>query len=277
MASGALGIAQRTLGETGTDTGGSASFAHMLGLDDAVERANRLARLMDDDAPLGRALAPNGPLDRLLRPGGVIDQVTTEGGLLDRLTAENGAVSRALAPGGIVDQVTAEGGLLDRMTTDDGALSRVIAPGGLADQLLANDGLIERVLREDGVADKLLAEGGLLDTLTDENGPLLKLADVADTSEPVDAGAGGVGADDRCAARRRHHPEPGGQPAEQHRRPDSVAGPAAEGARPGGDVADGDVAADHRRRRVTSALGFDARDQVGDVVGAGGWPSDCHC
>jgi hypothetical protein len=31
------------------------------------------------------------------------------------------------------------------------------------------------------VADRLLAEGGLLDTLTDENGPLLKLADVADT------------------------------------------------------------------------------------------------
>lgn len=68
MASGALGIAQRTLGETNADAGGSASFAHLLGLDDAVERANRLARLMDDDAPLGRALAPNGPLDRLLRP-----------------------------------------------------------------------------------------------------------------------------------------------------------------------------------------------------------------
>ena len=73
------------------DRNGSASFAHMLGLDDAVERANRLARLMDDDAPLGRALAPNGPIDRLLQPGGVVDQLTAEGGVLDRLTAENGA------------------------------------------------------------------------------------------------------------------------------------------------------------------------------------------
>ena len=48
---------------------GSGSFAHMLGIDDAVERANRLARLMDEDQPLGRALAPDGPIDRLLRPG----------------------------------------------------------------------------------------------------------------------------------------------------------------------------------------------------------------
>ena len=62
MANGALGMAQRTLGEANTAAkSGSGSFAHMLGLDDAVERANRLARLMDDDAPLGRALAPNGP------------------------------------------------------------------------------------------------------------------------------------------------------------------------------------------------------------------------
>ncbi len=54
MANGALGMAQRTLGEANTATrNSSASFAHMLGLDDAVERANRLARLMDDDAPLG--------------------------------------------------------------------------------------------------------------------------------------------------------------------------------------------------------------------------------
>ena len=31
------------------------------------------------------------------------------------------------------------------------------------------------------MADRLLAEGGLVDTLTARNGPLLKLADVADT------------------------------------------------------------------------------------------------
>ena len=31
---------------------------------------------MDEDAPLGRALAPGGPIDRLLRPGGVVDRLT---------------------------------------------------------------------------------------------------------------------------------------------------------------------------------------------------------
>ena len=71
MANGALGMVQRTLGDANTAAkSGSGSFAHMLGLEDAVERANRLARLMDDDAPLGRALAPDGPIDRLLKPGG---------------------------------------------------------------------------------------------------------------------------------------------------------------------------------------------------------------
>src|SRR3546814_427133 len=81
VATTAVGLAQRTLGEANTvPRTGSASMVHMLGLDDAVERANRLARLMDDDAPRGRALAPNGPLDRLLRPGGLVDQLTTEGG-----------------------------------------------------------------------------------------------------------------------------------------------------------------------------------------------------
>ena len=37
----------------------------MLGIDDAITRANRLARLLDDDAPLGRALATDGPIDRV--------------------------------------------------------------------------------------------------------------------------------------------------------------------------------------------------------------------
>ena len=48
----------------------------MLGIDDAMERANRIARLIDEDQPLGRALAPDGPVDRLLRPGGVVDRLT---------------------------------------------------------------------------------------------------------------------------------------------------------------------------------------------------------
>src|SRR6201991_183174 len=71
IANDALGMAQRTLGEANTRAkSGSGSVAHMLGLDDAVERANRLARLMDDDAPLGRGLRPDGPVGRLPRPRG---------------------------------------------------------------------------------------------------------------------------------------------------------------------------------------------------------------
>src|SRR5688500_18494078 len=71
---------QRGLSDASAPLGGTSSMAKVLGLDDAVERANRLARLMDDDAPLGRALAPDGPLNRLLRPGGIVDQLTADGG-----------------------------------------------------------------------------------------------------------------------------------------------------------------------------------------------------
>ncbi|MGB9250922.1 MAG: hypothetical protein WCC28_14390, partial [Mycobacterium sp.] len=77
LATSALGMAHRTLGETGT-TSGSNAVAHMLGIDDAMNRANRLARLLDDDAPLWRAIATYGPVDRLLRPGGVVDMLTAE-------------------------------------------------------------------------------------------------------------------------------------------------------------------------------------------------------
>ncbi len=52
VANGALGLAQRTLGQANsTARSGSGSVAHMLGIDEAVERANRLARLMDEDQP----------------------------------------------------------------------------------------------------------------------------------------------------------------------------------------------------------------------------------
>ncbi|PQM48639.1 DNA-3-methyladenine glycosylase 1 [Mycobacterium talmoniae] len=47
VASTALGLVKRSLGEVGTATS-SNSMAHMLGLDDAIARANRLARLMAD-------------------------------------------------------------------------------------------------------------------------------------------------------------------------------------------------------------------------------------
>src|SRR4051794_27246708 len=72
VASGGLNIARKALGETRDGVRQTpTSFAAMLGVQDAVERANRLARLMDEDQPLGRALAPDGALDRLLQPGGV--------------------------------------------------------------------------------------------------------------------------------------------------------------------------------------------------------------
>ncbi|AGL26236.1 hypothetical protein J113_05345 [Mycobacterium tuberculosis CAS/NITR204] len=150
MAGAAVDMAKQALGDAG-GASGSTSMANMLGIDDTIARANRLARLLDDDMPLGRAIAPNGPMDRMLRPGGVVDLLTQPGGLLDRLTAEGGAMQRP-------------------------------PPGGLADQLLAEDGLIERVLSEDGLADRLLAEGGLIDKITAKDLILEQLADVADAA-----------------------------------------------------------------------------------------------
>lgn len=58
MASAAVGVAKRALGDSGT--AGTNAMTSMLGIDDAIVRANRLARLLDDDAPLGRAVAPDG-------------------------------------------------------------------------------------------------------------------------------------------------------------------------------------------------------------------------
>ena len=82
VATTALGLARQALGDAGKQ-GANSSMAHMLGLDDTIARANRLAKLMDDDAPLGRALAPGGPADRLLAPGGLVDQLTGPGGVID--------------------------------------------------------------------------------------------------------------------------------------------------------------------------------------------------
>ena len=149
LAGAGLALAKRALG-TGT-SGGSNAMAGMLGIDDALARANRLARLLDDDMPLGRAIAPDGAVDRLLRPGGLVDLVTAPGGLLDRMTAEGGSLQRALQP------------------------------GGLADRIIGDDGMIERLLAEDGVAERLLADGGLIDQITSKHGPLEQLTDLADT------------------------------------------------------------------------------------------------
>src|SRR5581483_8981118 len=105
VATTAVSLAHRTVGDAGTPAGSNA-VVHMLGIDDAIARANRLARLLDDDAPLGRALATDGPIDRLLCLGGVVDMFIVPGGLLDRLTAEGGGLERALKPGCLVDQLT---------------------------------------------------------------------------------------------------------------------------------------------------------------------------
>ena len=75
VATAAVSVARRALGEGGAK--GTNAMTSMLGIDDAIIRANRLARLLDDDAPLGRAVAPDGPIDRLLRPGGVVDLLTS--------------------------------------------------------------------------------------------------------------------------------------------------------------------------------------------------------
>src|SRR5271155_4719647 len=129
IATSALSLAHRSLGEP-TTTGRSNAVVHMLGIDDAITRANRLARFLDDDAPMGRALATDGPIDRLLRPDGVVDLLTQSGGLLDPLTAQGGGLERALKPGGLVDQLVADGGLIERVLAEDGLLDRLLAEDG---------------------------------------------------------------------------------------------------------------------------------------------------
>lgn len=150
VAEATVDLAKRGLGDVTVPTAGE-SVAHLLGLQETIERANRLAAILDEDAPMGRALAPDGAVDRLTRPGGLIDKLTAPEGVLERLTAEGGALDRALAPGGLVDR------------------------------MLGADGVLERMLAEDGVVDRLTAKGGVVDTLTAHNGPLEQLTIVTDT------------------------------------------------------------------------------------------------
>ena len=69
VAAEALGIARKTLNDAGKQTSPT-TVAHLLGLDSTFERANRLARLIDDDAPLGGGVAPGGPNHPEMRPRG---------------------------------------------------------------------------------------------------------------------------------------------------------------------------------------------------------------
>ena len=67
VAEAGIELAKRSLTDAGVPMGPS-SVAQVFGLEDTISRANRIAQLVDEDAPLGRALAPDGPLDRLMRP-----------------------------------------------------------------------------------------------------------------------------------------------------------------------------------------------------------------
>ena len=123
-------VAKRATGEVPGVIGGSTAMVHMLGLDETVARAQRIAKLADgllaEDAPLTQAMSPGGPVDRLLRPGGLLDRMTAPGGVLDRLTADGGGLDRALADGGLVDQLLDENGLVERLLAEDGLAERLL-------------------------------------------------------------------------------------------------------------------------------------------------------
>ena len=128
VAEAGIELAKRSLTDAGVPMGPS-SVAQVFGLEDTISRANRIAQLVDEDAPLGRALAPDGPLDRLMRPGGLIDRLTAPDGVLDRMTAEGGGLDRALAPGGLVDRLLAEDGLLERVLAEAAFAGLPTGPG----------------------------------------------------------------------------------------------------------------------------------------------------
>lgn len=115
-----------------------------------------LSRVVDQDRPLGRALAPGGTLDRLFAADGPLSRLVDEGGALDKLVADDGPLERLLAT--------------------EGALDRVTRPGGVLDRLLQEDGLLDRLLSEDGFLDKLVAEGGTLDQLIELGATLERIS-----------------------------------------------------------------------------------------------------
>src|ERR1700758_2238999 len=102
VAGAGVGLARRALGDTADPT--ISPVANLLGIDSTIEKANRLARLLDDDTPLGRAVAP----------GGLIDQLLAEEGLVERLLSEDGLAERLMAKGGLIDMLTAHNGPLEQ-------------------------------------------------------------------------------------------------------------------------------------------------------------------
>ncbi|WP_164909648.1 hypothetical protein [Mycobacteroides franklinii] len=141
------------------------SLLAMVGRKSPLHSAMKVAELMEEDKPIGRALRPGGPVERVMAPGGLADRLTEPGGVLDRLFAKDGPV--------------------DRLTSQDGALDRALAPGGLVDQLLAEDGILERLMREEGVLDKFTAKDGPLQQLANLSEVLTKAAPSIDALTPT--------------------------------------------------------------------------------------------
>ncbi|WP_127782878.1 ABC transporter [Rhodococcus sp. X156] len=149
----------------------------------------KLAEALEEDRPLGKAIAPGGPLERIIEEG-VLERFASRGGPMDRLLAEGGALERVLAPGGPLDRLLVEGGALDRITQTGGALELLLSPGGPLDRLLAENGALDRIthengllellLREQGLADRLLAEDGFVEKLTADGGTLDQLLHLGD-------------------------------------------------------------------------------------------------
>ncbi len=126
-----------------------------------------ITALVDQQRPVGRALAPGGTLDRLLAADGPLFRMVAEGGTVDRILSEGGAVDRLLAEDGALDQLAAVDGPLERLLRSEGALDRVTRPDGVLDRVLVEGGLLDRLLCEDGFVEKLVAEGGTLDQLVE--------------------------------------------------------------------------------------------------------------
>jgi hypothetical protein len=117
VAAATLDLAKRSLGDA-TVPSPKDSVVHILGLDDTMERANRFAQLIEEDAPLGRALAP----------GGLVDKLLAEDGLVDRVFAEDGIAQRLLAEGGLIERLTVKDGPLEQLASVTDTLNR-LAPG----------------------------------------------------------------------------------------------------------------------------------------------------
>lgn len=116
---------------------------------------NTVTALLDQQRPLGRALAAGGTVDRMLADDGPLERLVREDGALDRLLEEDGAL----------DRLVADDGPLERLLQNEGALDRITRRGGVLDRMLEEGGLLDRLLSQDGFVDKLVSEGGTLDQL----------------------------------------------------------------------------------------------------------------